>query len=76
MKIRLLQNNEGEEPTSRKGENTIRKYLCGNLDVDRITLVYFLLFWESGIESRNEIWITEKRNNEILDECGFSMLGK
>lgn len=67
---------EEEKPVSRKGENAIRKYLRGDLDIDRTTLICFLLFLGSEETNRNEIIITEERINTILDECGFSMLRK
>ena len=67
---------ESEEKTSRKGEKVIRKYLRGDLDLNRTTLVCFLLFFGSSVISREDIRINESRINEILDECGFSMLRK
>lgn len=75
-RIELLQKDEEIVPVSRKGENAIRKYLRGDLDIDRTTLICFLLFFGSEETNRNEITITEGRMNEILDECGFSMLRK
>lgn len=74
--IRILQRDEREVSTSRKGENAIRKYLRGDLDIDRTTLICFLLFLGSEETNRNEIKISESRMNVILDECGFSMLRK
>lgn len=71
---RKLQEDEKEHSSSRKGENAIRKYLRGDLDIDRTTLICFLLFWGSKEDNRNEISISEERINAILDECGFSML--
>ena len=72
--IGRLQKNDEEMSVSRKGENAIRKYLRGDLDIDRTTLICFLLFWGADIENRNEIKISEKKINDILDECGFAML--
>ncbi|MBR1741627.1 MAG: hypothetical protein IJ733_07100 [Lachnospiraceae bacterium] len=74
-KIRELQQKEGVKG-SRKGETTIRKYLRGELDLDRTTLICFLLYFSSSVISRSEIRISIDRINEILDECGFSMLRK
>lgn len=74
--IHFLQSDTREKTSSRKGENAIRKYLRGDLDIDRTTLICFLLFWGSDEKNRNEIKISEKRINTILDECGFSMLRK
>lgn len=75
-RIELLQKDEENGVTNRKGENAIRKYLRGDLDIDRTTLICFLLFWGSEETNRNEINISEERMNDILDECGFSMLRK
>ena len=70
------QKDEENGVTNRKGENAIRKYLRGDLDIDRTTLICFLLFWGSEETNRNEINISEERMNDILDECGYSMLRK
>lgn len=67
---------EETDYTNRKGEKVIRKYLRGDLDINRTTLVCFLLFFGTSVTSREDIKIDEKRINEILDECGFSMLRK
>lgn len=75
-RIRRAQDADGDIATSRRGENAIRKYLRGELDIDRTTLICFLLFWGSEETNRNEIRISEERINTILDECGFSMLRK
>ena len=72
--IYKLQKEEPDVTISRKGENAIRKYLRGELDIDRTTLICFLLFLGSEETNRNKIKISQERLNEILDECGFSML--
>lgn len=72
--IYRLQKEEADVTVSRKGENAIRKYLKGELDIDRTTLICFLLFLGSEETNRNKIKISQERLNEILDECGFSML--
>lgn len=61
---------------SRKGETAIRKYLRGELDLDRTTLICFLLYFSSSAVSRESVGIPPERLDEILDECGFSMLRK
>lgn len=61
---------------NRKGETAMRKYLRGELDLDRTTLICFLLYFNSSLSSRKKIKITRKRLNVILRECGFSMLHK
>lgn len=65
-----------ETPNSRKGETAIRKYIRGDLDLDRTTLICFLLYFSSSCVSRKEIHISVERLNEILGECGYSMLKK
>lgn len=75
-KMQLLNGIDEKVHTNRKGEKAIRKYLRGELDINRTTLVCFLLFFGSSVESRMEIRINTERINEILDECGFSMLRK
>lgn len=72
-KINELHQEEGKK-SSRKGETAIRKYLRGELDLDRTTLICFLLYFSSSSVSRKSIGISLERLNEILDECGFSML--
>lgn len=69
---------------NRSGENTIRKYIKGSLDIDRTTLVCFLLFFNSELQdlALNEDLlsevecITEFRLDQILTECGFPGLRK
>ena len=59
---------------NRTGENTVRKYIRGQLDPDRTTLICFLLFFaqEAGLEAEEEI--SADRLCEILTECGFPAL--
>ena len=74
-KMEQMQDDENSAK-DRRGEKAIRKYIKGELDLDRTTLICFLLYFVSSITSRNEIRITVNRIDEILDECGFSMLRK
>lgn len=74
-KIDELQQGEGKKG-SRKGEVAMRKYLRGELDLDRTTLICFLLYFSSSFVSRNAIGISTERMDEILNECGFSTLRK
>lgn len=74
-KMKQMQDDENSAK-DRRGEKAIRKYIKGELDLDRTTLICFLLYFVSSITSRNEIRITVNRIDEILDECGFSMLRK
>ncbi len=59
---------------NRSGENTLRKYIKGTLDIDRTTLLCFLLFFASEADLTPENEITVARLNEILFECGFPTL--
>lgn len=74
QRMEQINNMEETEHSNRKGEKAIRKYLRGELDINRTTLACFLLFFGSSVTSREDIRIDENRINEILDECGFSML--
>ncbi len=59
---------------NRAGENTIRKYVKGGLDIDRVTLVCFLIFFGSKSDLPDEYVIEKSRLNMILNECGFAGL--
>lgn len=59
---------------NRMGENTVRKYLKGTLDLDRTTLICFILFLASDLTSPSRLFLDESRLNIILKECGFSSL--
>ena len=61
---------------NRIGENTIRKYIKGVLDIDRTTLVCFLLFFGSNTSLPAGDEISEERLTDILLECGFAGLRK
>lgn len=58
----------------RGGENTLRKYLQGQLDPDRTTLISFLLFFGSEADLPEGQQITADRLSYILKECGFAPL--
>ena len=59
---------------NRMGENTIRKYLKGTLDLDRTTFLCFLLFFASDLTTPARLYLNQKRLDEILHECGFLQL--
>ena len=59
---------------NRVGENAIRKYIKGSLDIDRTTLICFLLFFGSEAELSEDDAITKERLTDILLECGFAGL--
>ena len=71
-----LDNPEKAYQINRAGENTIRKYIKGSLDIDRTTLTCFLLFFGSNSNLPTEMVITEQRLDTILVECGFPGLHK
>ena len=60
----------------RAGENYVRKILHGELDLDRVTFLSFLVFFGKEIQKQipPEHRITGNRLNTILTECGFPML--
>lgn len=55
---------------NRTGENAVRSYVAGTKDVDRTTLIAFLLFFADGARPDRE------RLDHILEECGFPVLRK
>ena len=55
-------------------ENTVRKYLKGEIDLDRTTLICFLLFFGSELTKPARLHIDEERINRILRESGFREL--
>lgn len=57
---------------NRSGENTIRKYIKGTLDIDRTTLICFLLFFSANADMPERERINESRLNIMLTECGVS----
>lgn len=59
---------------NRSGENTVRKYIKGTLDIDRTTFICFLLFFGHSCLLPKELEITPERLNTILLECGFPKL--
>lgn len=59
---------------NRSGENTVRKYIKGSLDLDRTTFICFLLFFARSSTLSDEFQITPKRLDNILLECGFPKL--
>jgi len=59
---------------NRSGENAIRNYIKGALDLDRTTLICFLLFFDRDTDFAEDLAITETRLNMILGACGFPTL--
>ena len=60
----------------RGGENTLRKYIKGQLDPDRITFLAFLVFFGQESDLPADQKITEERLSLILSECGFAPLNR
>ncbi len=56
---------------NRSGENAIRRYIKGELDIDRTTLICFLLFFGEDARLPSNEEISEDRLNAILRSCGF-----
>ena len=69
-----LDNTAKTYQVNRAGENTIRKYIKGSLDIDRTTLICFLLFFGNNSILPPEMVITQQRIDMILSECGFKVL--
>jgi hypothetical protein len=59
---------------NRSGELAVYKYIQGSLDLDRTTLICFLLFFASDADMPEEHRLTSERLNHILLQCGFSSL--
>ena len=59
---------------NRAGENTVRRYIKGGLDIDRNTLICFLIFFGAKADIPQQYLITSDRLDEILEECGFAEL--
>jgi len=59
---------------NRSGEHAVYKYISGGADIERTTLICFLLFFASDAEMPKEHELTCERLNEILNNCGFAML--
>lgn len=58
----------------RSGEDFFREFITGKRDINRETLISFLLFVKMKSELSEENRITMARLNHILENCGFSQL--
>ena len=56
---------------NRAGENAVRKYIKGAIDIDRTSFLCFLLFFGNEADLPEEMALTQNRLNQILIECGF-----
>ena len=59
---------------NRAGENALRKYIQGTLDIDRTVLICFLLFFASDARMPDAHRLTPARLCEILNRCGYAAL--
>lgn len=59
---------------NRSGEKSVRNYIKGKVDIDRTTLICYLIFFGSEIQVEEDQMITLDRLNSILTECGFPRL--
>lgn len=64
---------QDEKKKNRLGETMIRRFIKGNLDIDRSTLISMLLFFSDAFKDETR-GIDRQRLDLILDKCGFSML--
>lgn len=58
----------------RSGEDYFRDFIVGRRDINRSTLVSFLLFVRSCVTLNEDNRITRPRLNQILQDCGFEQL--
>lgn len=59
---------------SRAGELALYKYIQGTLDIDRTTLICFLMFFASDAMMPDAHRLTPKRMQDILVRCGYTPL--
>lgn len=59
---------------NRSGELAVYKYIQGTLDMERTTLICFLLFFASDANMPQEHRLTKERLDQILLQSGFSAL--
>lgn len=58
----------------RSGEDYFRDFIVGRRDINRSTLISFLLFVKSCVSLDEDNCITRPRLNQILQDCGFWQL--
>lgn len=58
----------------RSGEDYFRDFILGKRDINRSTLISFLLFVNTRISLDEDAKITIPRLNRILQNCGFSQM--
>ncbi|MEY8427296.1 hypothetical protein AALA00_06145 [Lachnospiraceae bacterium 46-15] len=72
----LDEGKKGTYQSGRSGENAVRSYMKGGLDIDRTTFLCFLLFFAQGTKLPPEEAMRKERLNHMLLECGFPVLDK
>ena len=65
---------ESEKAYGRSGENAVYGYIQGRKDIDRLTLMCFLLFFASNTSLPPSQKLDVGRMNTILLRCGYSIL--
>ena len=67
---------KGTYQSGREGENYLRRILKGSLDLDRTTLIAFILYFGKTTADMipPEGRLNQNRLNDILRECGFPLL--
>lgn len=60
---------------SRSGENMIRQIINGEIDIGRVALICYLLFFGSVLSKDHPMYLSLARLNTILRKCGFGELG-
>lgn len=58
----------------RTGEDYFRDFISGKRDINRTTLISFLLFVKMSVKLEENVRITISRLNHILANCGFPQL--
>ena len=64
----------GEKPYGRSGELAVYGYIQGQKDIDRLTLICFLLFFAFNTHLPDTESLDVQRLNTILARCGYSLL--
>ena len=72
----LWETDKGTYQSGREGENYLRRILKGSLDLDRTTLIAFILYFGKTTADMipPEGRLNQNRLNDILRECGFPLL--
>lgn len=61
---------------SRSGEKVLRYLINGDIDIDRTSLLCYLLFFGQDFKKSNPLYLSQERVNHILQECGYGILKK